>query len=159
MAELYRDKDASRYDTEKLQKISIDGLTCAQVEEYFAEAIKEGKHKDDEEVNPVMKKDSVLKKEASASDGEVLKERDSFALQDHENNGANAPDADNESDQAKCNTNDDQNALAHCSRDDDSLSATDLDNSCSWRSATILGVVMGVACIVIMARAVKGRMR
>jgi hypothetical protein len=160
MAELYRDKDASRYDTEKLQKISIDGLTCAQVEEYFAEAIKEGKHEDDEDVNPVMKKDSVLKKETSASDGDVLKERDSFALQDHESKGANAPEAGNESDIAKCITNVDQDALAHCSRDVDSVSATDLNDNSSWQSArTILGVVLGVTCLVIMSRAVKGRMR
>ena len=47
MAELNRDRDDSRYDTEKLQKISIAGLTCAQVEEYLAEAIKEGETDDD----------------------------------------------------------------------------------------------------------------
>ena len=31
MAELNREQDASRFDTEKLQKISIEGLTCALV--------------------------------------------------------------------------------------------------------------------------------
>ena len=49
MAELYREQDASRFDTEKLQKISIDGLTCTQVEEYFSEAIKEGRVSEDDE--------------------------------------------------------------------------------------------------------------
>lgn len=48
MAELDRDKDDSRFDTEKLQVISIDGLTCEQVEVYFAEAIKEGETEDDD---------------------------------------------------------------------------------------------------------------
>jgi len=45
MAELERESDATRFDTEKLQKISIDGLTCEQVEKYFTESIKEGKTK------------------------------------------------------------------------------------------------------------------
>lgn len=49
MAELYREQDASRFDTEELQKISIDGLTCTQVEEYFSEAIKEGRISEDDE--------------------------------------------------------------------------------------------------------------
>lgn len=48
MAEMHRDNDATRFETEKLQMVSIDGLTCAQVEEYFAEAINEGKSKRDE---------------------------------------------------------------------------------------------------------------
>lgn len=48
MAELDRDKDESRFDTEKLQVISIDGLTSEQVEGYFAEAIKEGETEDDD---------------------------------------------------------------------------------------------------------------
>jgi len=49
MNHLEREKDAKRFDTEKLQKISIDGLTCAQVEEYFEEAIKEGRTEDDDD--------------------------------------------------------------------------------------------------------------
>ena len=74
MAELYREQDASRFDTEKLQKISIDGLTCTQVEEYFSEAIKEGRvsEDDDEEEKSLLtpkkkvkdkKKDKTPKKE------------------------------------------------------------------------------------------------
>ena len=162
MAELYRDKDESRYDTEKLQKISIDGLTCAQVEEYFAEAIKEGKHEDEEDVNPVMKKDSVLKKEASTTDHEIIKERESFALPDHE--GAKGPDVDDGSGTAKRVTNGDQDSCndntVHCRRDADSISITDdVNDNNSWRSATVLGVLMGVVCLVIMSRAVKGRTR
>ena len=43
MEMMYRENDASRFDTEKLQKISIEGLSCTQVEEYFAEAMKDGK--------------------------------------------------------------------------------------------------------------------
>jgi hypothetical protein len=45
MEAMYRENDASRFDTEKLQKISIEGLTCTQVEAYFAEAMKDGKIK------------------------------------------------------------------------------------------------------------------
>eukprot|EP00985_Skeletonema_marinoi_P012905 scaffold6316_cov113-Skeletonema_marinoi.AAC.6 len=47
MAELYREKDAARFDTEKLQKISIEGLTCTQVEEFFEQAIRDGKTSED----------------------------------------------------------------------------------------------------------------
>jgi hypothetical protein len=47
MAELYREKDAARFDTEKLQKISIEGLTCTQVEQFFEQAIREGKTTED----------------------------------------------------------------------------------------------------------------
>lgn len=47
MAELYREKDAARFDTEKLQKISIEGLTCTQVEEFFEQAIRDGKTTED----------------------------------------------------------------------------------------------------------------
>lgn len=64
MAELHRENDATRFDTEKLQKISIDGLSCAQVEKYFAESIKEGKPKREEapiEQPPKGKKDKASK--------------------------------------------------------------------------------------------------
>ena len=76
MAELYREKDDSRFDTERLQKISIDGLTCAQVEEYFSEAIKEGKiHEDDHEGEKVPKeKKEKMKKEDKASKEELAEE-------------------------------------------------------------------------------------
>ena len=42
MSELQRDQDASRFDTEPLQLISSDYLTCKEVEDYFNESIKEG---------------------------------------------------------------------------------------------------------------------
>eukprot|EP00804_Cyclotella_cryptica_P009696 CCRYP_011232-RC/>CCRYP_011232-RC protein AED:0.07 eAED:0.07 QI:178/0.84/0.78/1/0.69/0.5/14/828/1553 len=55
MAEMYRENDASRFDTEKLQKISIDGLSCTQVEAYFAEAMKDGKPKRNDTVEEPLK--------------------------------------------------------------------------------------------------------
>ena len=82
MAELHREKDDSRYDTEKLQKISIDGLTCAQVEEYFSEAIKEGKiHEDDHEGEkaPEEKKEKAKKKDKAPK--EELAEESSLPIQ------------------------------------------------------------------------------
>lgn len=158
MAELYREKDASRFDTEKLQKISIDGLTCAQVEEYFAEAIKEGMHEDDEDFSPVVKKENGLKKETTTIEYDVLKERDSFFQRDNDGTSAKAPDVDNGSGTVKSITNDDKHSC-----DDnpgiDSIAVTDMNDNTSWRSATIVGVLMGVACLVIMSRAVKGKVR
>jgi hypothetical protein len=55
MAEMYRENDASRFDTEKLQKISIEGLSCTQVEAYFAEAMKDGKPKRDDAATDTVK--------------------------------------------------------------------------------------------------------
>jgi len=156
MAELYREKDASRYDTEKLQKISIDGLTCAQVEEYFAEAIKEGKHENDEDFDPVVKRENGVKKESTITDDNVLRERDSFFQKDHDK-------SDHGSDTEKSNTNYDHVACddkpTPCNRDIDSIAATDMNDNNSWRSAAIVGVLMGVACLVIISRAGKGKMR
>lgn len=50
MSELRRDEDASRFDTEPLQLISSDYLTCKEVEDYFTESIKEGETEDDEDM-------------------------------------------------------------------------------------------------------------
>merc|ERR1712154_639137 len=68
MAELYREKDATRFDTEKLQKISTDHLTCAQVEEYFAEAIKEGKTDDENDDAVDAEKPPAEKKRKDKTD-------------------------------------------------------------------------------------------
>ena len=156
MAELYREKDASRFDTEKLQKISIDGLTCAQVEEYFAEAIKEGMHEDDEDFNPVVKKENFVKKETT---DDMLKERDSFFQRDDESGtSAKAPDVDNGCCTVMSNANDDKDSCDG-NPEIDSIAVTDINEKSSWRSAAIVGVLMGVACLVIMSRAVKGRVR
>lgn len=48
MSELKRDEDASRFDTEPLELISSDYLTCQEVEDYFSESIKEGKPREDD---------------------------------------------------------------------------------------------------------------
>ena len=74
MNHLQREQDAKRFDTEKLQKISIDGLTCAQVEEYFEEAIKEGRTEDDDDTetthtSKTVKIKTVKKKSESGKEG------------------------------------------------------------------------------------------
>lgn len=48
VSEMKRDADASRFDTEPLQLISSDYLTCQEVEDYFSQSIKEGKPREDE---------------------------------------------------------------------------------------------------------------
>jgi Histidine acid phosphatase. len=48
VSEMKRDEDASRFDTEPLQLISSDYLTCQEVEDYFSQSIREGKPRDDE---------------------------------------------------------------------------------------------------------------
>ncbi len=54
MSELERDSDASRFDTEPLQLISKPYLTCKELEEYFQEAISEGKPGDDDDDNATL---------------------------------------------------------------------------------------------------------
>ena len=49
MSELKRDEDTSRFDTEPLQRVSSDYLTCQEVEDYFSESIKEGQTIEEEE--------------------------------------------------------------------------------------------------------------
>jgi hypothetical protein len=80
MAELYREKDATRFDTEKLQKISKEGLTGTQVEEFFEQAIREGKTSEDfdesskgTDISDVEKETKKKAKKDKSSKNEVLK--------------------------------------------------------------------------------------
>jgi hypothetical protein len=52
---------------------------CAQVEEYFTEAIKERMHEEDADFNPVAKKENGFKKETTTIEDGMLKERDYFS--------------------------------------------------------------------------------
>ena len=163
MAELNREQDASRFDTEKLQKISIEGLTCAQVEEYFAEAIKEGKINDKDEEDSVIA--SVLKREKSEGAKQNRTCVDSFI----------------ECDKMNCNNN----LKANCAElgkgalksipstileeactdqagddhphDADSKSVLDIMNADNnfWRSVTAAGLFLGAGCLYMMSRANK----
>ena len=47
--ETVRDSDATRFDTAPLQVVGRDDLTCAELEQFFAEAIADGKADDDSE--------------------------------------------------------------------------------------------------------------
>jgi len=49
MSQLKRDEDTSRFDTEPLQRVSSDYLTCQEVEDYFSESIREGQTIEEEE--------------------------------------------------------------------------------------------------------------
>lgn len=169
MAELYRENDASRFDTEKLQMISIGGLTCAQVEEYFAEAIKEGKtHEEyDEDTAPVGKKEKEndTKKEMNElSEEDMLKERESFIIKPDStkmpdkvtrtttpNNTVGAVVKD-----GACNNN--QSNCDH-EMDDPTTPVPEMNGrSNSWRSTrSVVGAMAGVGCLFILSRAFKGK--
>jgi len=47
MAEMKRDMDTSRFDTDSLSVISKDNLTCQEIENYFDECIRKGKKVED----------------------------------------------------------------------------------------------------------------
>jgi len=170
MAELYREDDATRFDTEALQKISIDLLTCAQVEEYFAEAIEEGKTDDEEddevEKTPKEKKDKdkkdtspVLKEKSSAtkqvSKDEKISSKGTKATEvDKSENGTVeniAPVEKNQSREIADNVE-----PAELTVDNVGFDQKDIDDDHFWRSATMYGLLFGAGCLFMMSRAVKG---
>jgi len=53
MSEPHRELDSSRFDTEALQIISKDNLTCKEVEDYFSKSIEDGKTNDDDDDDTV----------------------------------------------------------------------------------------------------------
>ena len=82
-----RNSDRSRNDTEPLQLVSKKNLTCAEVEEYFDESMKEGNNEDDDNrsnistVNCPLAVKEIMKEEANPDvDSDVLK--DAFGCKD-----------------------------------------------------------------------------
>ena len=53
MAEMDRDLDNSRFETDPLELISKDGLSCQEIEDYFSECIDEGKTDEDDDASIV----------------------------------------------------------------------------------------------------------
>lgn len=68
MAEMDRDLDNSRFETDPLELISRDGLSCQEVEGYFSECIDEGKTDEDDDASivcpPVSTEEKKKKDEA-----------------------------------------------------------------------------------------------
>jgi hypothetical protein len=62
MSELDRDMDSARFDTEPLQFISREGLTCQDIENYFTQSINEGKVHDDDDMFSTVSTVDVNKK-------------------------------------------------------------------------------------------------
>lgn len=133
MAELHHERDDSRYDTEKLQKISIDGLTCAQVEEYLAEAIKEGETDNDDDNDDPSNTPCWKTLPTNA-----LSYKNKF----------------NKEDTTPSETLTETNSL---DKHDRSLSTSKGANNVEhfWRSAAIFGVSLGAGCLFMTFRAFK----
>jgi hypothetical protein len=62
MSELDRDMDTTRFDTEPLQFISREGLTCQEIEDYFTESIEEGKSHEDDDIFSTVSNVDIAKK-------------------------------------------------------------------------------------------------
>ncbi|KAL7543874.1 hypothetical protein ACHAXR_013260 [Thalassiosira sp. AJA248-18] len=162
MAELYREKDATRFDTEALQKISIDGLTCAQVEEYFTEAIKEGKtDEDDDEVEKTTagKKDQVEKEPKEEPTEVSATTKQANKAEQLCRHGTDTAGIDTEKVAAVSNVDD---SLEGCNvdsdiqdRESDQIFPAEQSENNLWRSATLCGVLLGVGCLLMMSRATK----
>jgi hypothetical protein len=174
MAELYREKDASRFDTEKLQKISFDGLTCAQVEAYFTEAIKEGKiHEEDDEHDkapPVKKekekkKDKTPKKEPKEVAPQPPTEANARPVEDVESTSNGTAAMEGVAKREELPNNGGVTGQKSCSvdsnnhiQDDSDTNANEMDaDGKFWRRATILSAVVGAGCLILMSRALKRR--
>lgn len=154
MAELCREKDKTRFDTEKLQKISIDGLTCAQVEEYFKEAIKEGKTDDEDDEDEVEK--APAEKEEKGNKG--LNQQPNQELPKIVENrccGATKNDTNN----ASVTDKSEHNNSALDSKDADHRVSVEKSLDFFRRPATVCGVVLGIGCLFMMSRASKGMLR
>ncbi|KAL7555182.1 hypothetical protein ACHAWF_018982 [Thalassiosira exigua] len=196
MAELHREKDATRFDTEKLQKISIDGLTCGQVEEYFAEAIKEGQTDDEDDVGEVEKAPKDKKKEGTVEtiskeemddlssnlkQSETLEKEESNGLSQRSISLSSTVKQSNVSEEKACGRNDAFDAAVDKDKEEeasgkDDQTGSDAVNSDTclddihdrapnpgpvpgknfWRSATLLGVLVGAGCLFMISRASKG---
>ena len=148
----------------------IDGLTCAQVEEYFIEAIKEGKtnKEDDEDTAPVGKKENDARKEMNElSEEDMLKERELFIINPK---GAKMSEkviiTSTQKKTAKNSTNTDVKDEAcndnqpHCDHemDDPTTPVSEMiGQSNTWQSTSVVGAMIGVGCLfVILTRAFKG---
>lgn len=93
VSEMKRDEDASRFDTEPLELISSDYLTCQEVEEYFSQSIREGKPREDESevlstipVQPDLKitdESKAKQKEKNAETLEDSTKNQKDSLQEH----------------------------------------------------------------------------
>lgn len=167
MAEMNREQDASRFDTEKLQKISIEGLTCAQVEEYFAEAIKEGKINDKDEEDSVIA--PALKKEKSEGSKPSRANMDSFLERDLVKcNSLKATSADLGKGTLKSipstiieeASNDRPGEdRSHHFQDEDPKYLIDVNPDNFWRSVTAIGLFMVAGCMYMMSRANKSMLK
>jgi len=161
MEMMYRENDASRFDTEKLRKIGLEGLTCSQVEEYFAEAIKDGKPLDSatdaEEDGKEKKEDKETKRTESQANDKV---QVSEPKNDHKTANKSAS-VETQSDSKEVNIQ----PIDQCSNPDDKMSCRnaglDLHSvDTKRRSVVLLGCALGAAAItLLLSRAVRGGKR
>ncbi len=180
MAELYREKDATRFDTEKLQKISKEGLTGTQVEEFFEQAIREGKTSEDfdesskgtdisdveKETKKKAKKDKSSKIEVSKSSVNVEKceKTENIVTAKIENEVATAAATGVTEENALCKKEDKPEAGATNLGEDPDFKEHQEEEEhdekihCDvptanhvWRNAAVAGVLIGASCCLFMA--------
>lgn len=151
MAELDKEQDDSRFDTEKLQVISIEGLTCEQVEAYFAEAIKEGETEDDDgDANsippPWHPATNRKKEEKTEKKKEQTKSKSDMRQTLHRLSSSTwHPDTDP----------DHPSRMTKVSKEVDKF----VHSKNFRRAAAVLGVTVGAGCLIAMLRTFKPRAR
>ena len=80
MAEMDRDLDNSRFETDPLELISRDGLSCQEVEDYFSECIDEGKTDEDDDASIVCPPVSTEEKKKKKDQAKRQREAEEASL-------------------------------------------------------------------------------
>lgn len=80
MAEMDRDLDNSRFETDPLELISKDGLSCQEVEDYFDDCIDEGKTAEDDDASIVCPPVSTEEKKKKKDKAKLQREAEEASL-------------------------------------------------------------------------------
>lgn len=167
MAEMYRENDSSRFDTEKLQKISIDGLSCTQVEAYFAEAMKDGKPKRNviNEEHLKTQEDGKVNKEKNDGESKSVEARVDTSVQSEATNdacktGASTQPSDRPTEEEKLAINTDFSTPTE-TESIETESRNLFSQDISWRSIRVVSFALGAVALTYLlskgARAVYKR--
>lgn len=81
MSELERENDTSRFDTQELEVVSKESLTCQEVEDYFSESIKAGFTVDDDD--GISSSSSVPRAKKKDKEGKLKKSEQSSKTEEN----------------------------------------------------------------------------
>jgi inositol hexakisphosphate/diphosphoinositol-pentakisphosphate kinase len=172
METMYRENDSSRFDTEKLQKISIEGLSCTQVEAYFAEAIKDGKPALDDNAEDLLKVKEEKEKSKDKDKGKKEKDKATSIEEPTDKKDAAAPNGEKNDAEATISTThskenghtsvkEEKSVLDEVSSESISEQHSktgDIESTNTTRSSVVyLGVALGATAIALLLSRGRGK--